>query len=261
MRSFREPNVTVSCLREPRGSGWSLVALTVFKTVRDLTTSGWVGSIPMHSRHASVAARARTALPMTISELSHRSIRRLAPLLVATGIARATLAAQRADSTRAAAAAAATAAGKRAAAADRAAPRVFLFVPRSGLLAGVLGRNKAASRVHARRGDQHRDDPRVRGGRARSASHCQRHSHRRVRRRHRGTSGATGRCASALQQRVRAHAIGARRGLGRAARRQPSLRRRRRVRRRAPVGRASADSAIRVLPRSGGTTVSASFKW
>jgi hypothetical protein len=33
------------------GSGWSLVALTVFKTVRDLTTSGWVGSIPMHSRH------------------------------------------------------------------------------------------------------------------------------------------------------------------------------------------------------------------
>jgi len=26
------------------------VALTVFKTVRDLTTSGWVGSIPMHSR-------------------------------------------------------------------------------------------------------------------------------------------------------------------------------------------------------------------
>jgi hypothetical protein len=28
------------------------VALTVFKTVRDLTTSGWVGSIPMHSRHA-----------------------------------------------------------------------------------------------------------------------------------------------------------------------------------------------------------------
>jgi hypothetical protein len=34
------------------GSGWSLVALTVFKTVRDLTSSGWVGSIPMHSRHA-----------------------------------------------------------------------------------------------------------------------------------------------------------------------------------------------------------------
>ena len=26
------------------------MALTVFKTVRDLTTSGWVGSIPMHSR-------------------------------------------------------------------------------------------------------------------------------------------------------------------------------------------------------------------
>jgi hypothetical protein len=29
------------------------VALTVFKTVRDLTLSGWVGSIPMHSRHTS----------------------------------------------------------------------------------------------------------------------------------------------------------------------------------------------------------------
>ena len=41
---------TVSCLRDSLGSGWSLVALTVFKTVRDLTTSGWVGSIPMHSR-------------------------------------------------------------------------------------------------------------------------------------------------------------------------------------------------------------------
>lgn len=27
------------------------MALAVFKTVRDLTASGWVGSIPMHSRH------------------------------------------------------------------------------------------------------------------------------------------------------------------------------------------------------------------
>ena len=36
------------------GSGWSLVASTVFKTVRDLTTSGWVGSIPMHSRHSAL---------------------------------------------------------------------------------------------------------------------------------------------------------------------------------------------------------------
>jgi hypothetical protein len=35
------------------GSGWSLVASTVFKTVRDLTMSGWVGSIPMHSRHSA----------------------------------------------------------------------------------------------------------------------------------------------------------------------------------------------------------------
>ena len=36
------------------GSGWSLVALTVFKTVRDLTLSGWVGSIPMHSRQVGL---------------------------------------------------------------------------------------------------------------------------------------------------------------------------------------------------------------
>src|SRR4051812_27074835 len=39
--------------RANNGSGWSLVALTVFKTVRDLTSSGWVGSIPMHSRHGA----------------------------------------------------------------------------------------------------------------------------------------------------------------------------------------------------------------
>ena len=37
------------------------MALTVFKTVRDLTTSGWVGSIPMHSRHSvDRAARSNT---------------------------------------------------------------------------------------------------------------------------------------------------------------------------------------------------------
>ena len=42
------------------GSGWSLVASTVFKTVRDLTMSGWVGSIPMHSRHS--AHRAATGV-------------------------------------------------------------------------------------------------------------------------------------------------------------------------------------------------------
>ena len=42
-----------------RGSGWSLVALTVFKTVRDLTTSGWVGSIPMHSRQLALASARR----------------------------------------------------------------------------------------------------------------------------------------------------------------------------------------------------------
>jgi len=33
------------------------VALTVFKTVRDPTTSGWVGSIPMHSRQPARVAR------------------------------------------------------------------------------------------------------------------------------------------------------------------------------------------------------------
>ena len=58
-RGRRAPDATVSCLRDAVGSGWSLVALTVFKTVRDLTTSGWVGSIPMHSRHA-LAGAART---------------------------------------------------------------------------------------------------------------------------------------------------------------------------------------------------------
>ena len=35
------------------------MALTVFKTVRDLTTSGWVGSIPMHSRHLALSMRFR----------------------------------------------------------------------------------------------------------------------------------------------------------------------------------------------------------
>lgn len=55
MKSFRG-KLTVSCLREVSGSGWGLVALTVFKTVRDLTLSGWVGSIPMHSRHSRASS-------------------------------------------------------------------------------------------------------------------------------------------------------------------------------------------------------------
>ena len=46
------------------------MALTVFKTVRDLTTSGWVGSIPMHSRQLSLAP-ALTALCMLFS---HKTI-------------------------------------------------------------------------------------------------------------------------------------------------------------------------------------------
>ena len=37
------------------------MALTVFKTVRDLTTSGWVGSIPMHSRHLSLPSAFRNS--------------------------------------------------------------------------------------------------------------------------------------------------------------------------------------------------------
>ena len=52
-----------------QGSGWSLVALTVFKTVRDLTSSGWVGSIPMHSRHVErqrMPAACRAALAMVL---------------------------------------------------------------------------------------------------------------------------------------------------------------------------------------------------
>ena len=47
------------------------MALTVFKTVRDLTTSGWVGSIPMHSRHSTVVPRSphvmsRVVRPLTL---------------------------------------------------------------------------------------------------------------------------------------------------------------------------------------------------
>jgi hypothetical protein len=54
------------------------VALTVFKTVRDLTTSGWVGSIPMHSRQL-------LSTPVYINMLMPRRVR-LAVLVVGAAI-------------------------------------------------------------------------------------------------------------------------------------------------------------------------------
>ncbi len=84
---------TVSCLRDSAGSGWSLVALTVFKTVRDLTLSGWVGSIPMHSRQR--AWRSRTnSMPN-----SNRLLRLVVSLVVAL-VASTAAQAQRPDSAR-----------------------------------------------------------------------------------------------------------------------------------------------------------------
>ena len=46
----RSRDASASCSRE-HGGGWGLVASLVFKTECDLTASGWVGSIPIHSRH------------------------------------------------------------------------------------------------------------------------------------------------------------------------------------------------------------------
>ena len=154
------------------------------------------------------------------------------------------LGAQRADSTRARRGCAA--ARRRpavAAAADLAAARVPLFVPRSRIGAGRARPNKAAAvfmLVEAISLAMIRESG---GRRARSAAHRERHASSCQYVDSDGTSQRhAGTCAAALQRRVRPHAIGARRGLGRAPRREPSLRRRRRVRRRAPVGRAGAHS-------------------
>ena len=43
------------------------MALTVFKTVRDLTLSGWVGSIPMRSRHRPQPRPARAVLACALA--------------------------------------------------------------------------------------------------------------------------------------------------------------------------------------------------
>lgn len=86
-------SATVSCLREIRGSGWSLVALTVFKTVRDLTSSGWVGSIPMHSRQRAAARRTDNSVSRML-----RSIQRI--LIALTIVLPGAAAAQRPDSAR-----------------------------------------------------------------------------------------------------------------------------------------------------------------
>ena len=51
---------------DANGSGWSLVAPTVFKTGCDLTTSGWVGSIPMHSRQRRPARSSSRFVRMLI---------------------------------------------------------------------------------------------------------------------------------------------------------------------------------------------------
>jgi hypothetical protein len=68
------------------------VALTVFKTVRDLTLSGWVGSIPMHSRQLRhVRLVTHTRLRRIISVLGVA-----APFIVAPALA----GAQRPDSVR-----------------------------------------------------------------------------------------------------------------------------------------------------------------
>lgn len=94
-------SVTVSCLRETRGSGWSLVALTVFKTVRDLTSSGWVGSIPMHSRHRARSRRRGTKPSFILHSCMLQSIKRtLIALAAVLIVGPAAAGAQRPDSTR-----------------------------------------------------------------------------------------------------------------------------------------------------------------
>jgi hypothetical protein len=110
------------------------VALTVFKTVRDLTMSGWVGSIPMHSRHHLVAAAFR-AIDMLGS---HKGI--LTAFVVLGSLTAAPASAQQRDTT-----------VNPPVAAEPLKPpigprRAFLFsflVP--GYSQSVLGRNKAAA--------------------------------------------------------------------------------------------------------------------
>ena len=131
---------SASCLRSSSGSGWSLVALTVFKTVRDLTTSGWVGSIPMHSRQHrsrrlaipnSMHPTTRSILPLVLLALSASAI----PLVVSS--------AQTSDSARARSARLARVDSLRTPIGPRRAFVYSFLVP--GYSQSVLGRNKAAA--------------------------------------------------------------------------------------------------------------------
>jgi hypothetical protein len=90
---------TVLCLRDARGSGWGLVALTVFKTVRDLTLSGWVGSIPIHSRHSLAQRFVSSFNAMRLSVPDARRLIQSSLIAIALG-APAVLAAQKPDSAR-----------------------------------------------------------------------------------------------------------------------------------------------------------------
>ena len=140
------PSVTVSCLRdaarewmEPGGSH----GLQNRSRPDDVGLGGFDSHAlpPASSSHA----RARTHRSMNARN-SRTSVRRLAPLLVATGICASPLCAQRADSTRTAAAAVPPAAAGDALKPPIGPRRAFLYsflVP--GSCAGVLGRHKAAA--------------------------------------------------------------------------------------------------------------------
>lgn len=146
MKSFRGSG-TVSCLREDQGSGWSLVALTVFKTVRDLTTSGWVGSIPMHSRQSGGGRRQQHNFDTMVSILfRHFRILAVAASLVVVG-GRASIGAQRPDSaTRPVTVTAVPAVPLSALQAPIGARRAFLYsFLAPGYSQALLGRNKAAA--------------------------------------------------------------------------------------------------------------------
>jgi hypothetical protein len=130
---------SASCLRSSSGSGWSLVALTVFKTVRDLTTSGWVGSIPMHSRqHRS----RRMAIPNPMHLTTRSGIPLVLLALFASTIPVAA-SAQVSDSARALSARLARADSLHTPIGPRRAFVYSFLVP--GYSQSVLGRNKAAA--------------------------------------------------------------------------------------------------------------------
>lgn len=134
---------------DANGSGWSLVAPTVFKTGCDLTTSGWVGSIPMHSRQRRHARSRSCCLEMLMSRHLRRSFG-WALLCVAPVAARA----QRADTThhtdtthraptKATAAVTARPDSLAAPLTPRRALLYSIFVP--GSAQSILGRHKAAA--------------------------------------------------------------------------------------------------------------------